>query len=322
MITMSKETHTMSRIAHSVGLPLISLLAMLSPTATSAADVHRCQGKDGQLVFQDHPCDGSAAIITGPTPSEPLSEQQAARQQCEEWSQIGYLAAVARDAKQPQQQLLERYGRDGLDDGERAAIDWAYRESTVAPTGIKRDIRQDCLRERLQETNSVRFGYDPEKRPGEFTVGEQKFHISSSNPWVLDHTSSGKTHANIQLFATGGDPGRMHGLCRIETEALSKEKAEAQLRANALTNEADLNTVSNPVVKQERYADGQLSYISLPLRQSPGSAGAELKLPRYITHGVYTKGTLRCDYRAETYLPDGPAQRAAIGIMRSVLQRE
>lgn len=312
----------MLRIARNVVLPTLALQVMLSPVAANAAEVFRCPGKDGQVVFQDHPCDGSTAAITAPEPTTPLSEQQTARQECEEWSQIGYLAAVARDAKQPQQQMLERYGRDGLTDGERAAIDWAYRESTVAPTNIKRDIRQDCLHERLQETNFVRFGYDPEKKPGDFDIAEQKFHILSSPPWVLDNTRSDKTHANIQLFATGGDPGRMHGLCRIENQVLSKEEAEAQLRANALTNETDLSSTRDPVVKHQQYADGMFSHISLPLRQSPGSVGADLKLPRYITHGVYTNGTLRCDYRAETYLPDGPAQREAISIMRSVYPRK
>ncbi|MFZ5843844.1 MAG: DUF4124 domain-containing protein [Pseudomonadota bacterium] len=312
----------MSRIIRSTFSPAMqSLLLLFVSTASFGAEVHRCQNEAGQLVFQDHPCDSGNAAITAPAPTTSVAEQQSARQECEQWSQLGYLAAVARDAKQPQQHVLERYGRDGLDDGERAAIDWAYRESSTAPTEIKRAIRQDCLRERLQESNSVRFGYDPEKRPGDFLIGSAKFHLASLTPWVLDHTQSGKTHANLQLFATGGDPGRMYGLCRLEQEPLDQQKAEATLRASALTSEADPASLHQPVVSHQPHADGLFSYISLPLRPAPDRSAAELKLPRHITHGLYSKGSLHCQYRVETYLPDGPARRAALDTMRSVYPR-
>ena len=311
-----RNTSTMS--LGQLTVSALGALLWLSSHAATAADVYRCPGKDGQQVFQDHPCDGSAAAIAAPAPSHTQQEQQIARHDCEEWSQMGYLAAVARDANQAQQQVLERYGRDGLSDGERAAIDWAYRESTTPPTGIKRDIRQDCLRERLQENRTVQYGYQSEKRPGDFSIGEQKFNVQALNPWILDNTQSGKINANLHFFANGGDPGKMHGLCRLVDVPLPADKANAQLRANALTQEVDLNGVSEPVVKHEAYANGFFSHITLPLRKAPNSADAALKLPRYITHGLYLKDKLRCDFRAETYLPDGPAQRSAVNSMHSV----
>lgn len=296
-------------------------LSLAFQTGTKAADTYRC-ASNGKVTFQDHPCDDAAPPITAPPAKTTPLERQAAQHDCEEWSQLGYLAAVARDAKQPQQSVLERYGRDGLEDGERAAIDWAYRNYTTSPELIKRLIREDCLRERLQEHRAPIFQKNPDKQPGDFTIGDRRFHAVAMHPWILDNTQSGKTSATLQFFANPPDEGKMYGACRTTDQELSREQATEQLRTVAMSSNVDLSAITEPNVAHTPYGTGVFIHTTLPLRRAPNRTNTVLKEARYVTFGLLTKDGMRCDFRVETYLLDGPAQRSAITTMQTVHRKK
>jgi hypothetical protein len=300
---------------------LITGCLLLTGQTCLAADVYVCSDANGQKKFQDHPCDGNApALKAGPTPHS-TAETQAARQECEDWSQIGYLAAAARDAKQPQQQLLERYGRDGLDDGERAAIEWAYREHTTPPHKIKEAIRRDCLSERLQESGPRLFAHQPEKKTNEFQLAGHKYLVHASSPWVVDNTQSGTSSAQFHLFANGSDSGKMQAYCRVESKIPTDPELRTRL-LNANAN-ADLTHADKLKVITEKYADGQLSYARLPVKKhkNPLSPGQVLREPNYLLNGLLIRGVMQCNITTETFLEDGPAQQGAIETMRFVLEK-
>lgn len=295
---------------------IIALAVLLLPGAGTAA-VYQCL-QDGQKIFQDHPCGSPQQAVTSPAEPQSEPDRLAARQDCEHWAQLGYQAAVARDRRESQEAVLARLGQDGLDDGEREAVNWAFREFHSSPEHIKRIIRADCLQEQLQESPRPLFAGNKRKQPGEFAIGDKRYVLSSMQPWTIDHTQSGKLDAAVYLFATGADPGKITIMCKVADSRLSDDAADQQLLNAALNTSALATDNPYPKIVRQQYANGSFRYLVRPLPVAKGSADAVLKQPRHIVYGLYDKDELRCSSRIETYLPNGPAQTKGIQLVTTI----